>query len=190
MTALQVQAYPEPIKNQWILSEERARLRFIAQQTIPISSERRSLRQWLNGEGQTYPTTLAIRTIPSPEHNEQVTNDSHKRNYTTTICNASPTRGGEIGNQHGKRPRLTPTGLLASSNLGYTIQEQLENSSPPIPTTTKCGESTATRSELCTQRGTSSRLLPKGLLVASNLGYTIRKRKDNPRPPPTNTKKR
>ena len=190
MTALQVQAYPEPIKNQWILSEERARLRFIAQQAIPITPERRILRQWLNGEGQTYPTTLVIRTIPSPEHTAQGTNDSHKRSYTTTICNASPTRGGEIGNQCGKRPRLTPTGLLASSKLGYTIQERLENSSPPLPNTTKRVESSATSRELCTQRGTRSRLLPKGLMVASNLGYTIRKRKVNPLPPLPNTKKR
>ena len=58
-----MQAYPKPLKNQWILSEERARLRFIAQQAIPISSERRILRQWLHSGGQTYPTTLAIRTI-------------------------------------------------------------------------------------------------------------------------------
>ena len=103
---------------------------------------------------------------------------------------ASPARGGEIGNQRGKRTRLTPTVFLVSSNLGYTIQERIDNSIPPAPNTTMCGESPAMRIELCTQRGTSSRLLPKGLLVASNLGYTIQKRKDNPLSPAPNTKKR
>ena len=78
-----MQAYPEPVDNQWILSEERARLRFIAQQAISISSERRILRYWLHSGGQNYPTTLVIRIMPPPAQNEQDAHDSHKRNYTT-----------------------------------------------------------------------------------------------------------
>ena len=74
--------------------------------------------------------------------------------------------------------------------MGDTTKERIDNFITPSPNTTICGESMAMRSELCPQRGTSSRLLPKGLLVASNLGYTIKKRKDNPILPPPNTKKR
>ena len=122
-----MQAYPEPLKNQCILSEERAWLRFIAQQSIPISSERQILPQWLHSGGQIYPTTLAIKTIPPQAQNEQVTRDSHKRNYTTTICDASPARRNEICNQRGKRTRLFPTGLLFASNLEYTIKKRKDN---------------------------------------------------------------
>ena len=127
---------------------------------------------------------MAIRIIPSPEQNEQGTHYSHKRNYTTTICDASPARGSERSNQRGKRTRLV------SGNLGDTTKERIDNFITPSPNTTICGEPPAMGIELCTQRGKSSRLLPKGLLVASNLGYTIRKRKDNPLSPPPNTKKR
>ena len=59
----QVQAYSETLKNQWLLSEERAKLKFITQKAIPISSEKLCLRQWLQSERQTSPKMLAITNI-------------------------------------------------------------------------------------------------------------------------------
>ena len=131
LTSTQVQVYPESLKNQWTLSEERARLRFIAQQAIPISSERRILRQWLQSGRETHPTTLAIRTIPLHAQTEQVIHDSNKRYYTTAIYNASPAIGSEIFNQQGKRTRLLPKGLLVASNLRYTLRKRKDNPIPP-----------------------------------------------------------
>ena len=98
-------------KNQWLLSEEHTRLRFVAQKRIPISSERQILRQWLQSGRHTSLTTLDITAIPLQDPTVQEIQDSNKRHYTTTICNTSPSKGVELYDQKEKRTRFLPKGF-------------------------------------------------------------------------------
>ena len=54
-----------------------------------------------------------------------------------------------------------------------------------------CNTSPSAWIEICNKKTKRTRLIPKGLLVASNIqGYTLRKQKGNPTQHPPNTKKR
>ena len=85
---------------------------------------------------------------------------------------------------------MPSTGLLVPTTLGDSIRARKDHSIHPLPNTMICGEPPAMEIKVNQQRRKRSRLLPNGLLVASNLGYTIRKRKDNPLPPAPYPKKR